>query len=120
MRAVGSQLERQARRPAASPSDSARSWAASLGVRCTSGAPVRRTSSSAASSYCRCAAREEWLDAWAEVIAHDYEGLVAKQEASLYEAGPTRRWLKVKQKGWTIEEDRWQRRISAAPTTGRS
>jgi ATP-dependent DNA ligase len=40
------------------------------------------------------------------VIAHDYEGLVAKDETSLYEAGPTRRWLKVKQKGWTVEEDR--------------
>jgi len=34
------------------------------------------------------------LDAWAEVIAHDYEGTVAKEETSLYEAGPTRRWLK--------------------------
>jgi bifunctional non-homologous end joining protein LigD len=45
------------------------------------------------------------FEAWAEVIAHDYEGLVAKEEASLYEAGPTRRWLKVKQKGWTVEED---------------
>ena len=52
------------------------------------------------------------FEAWAEVIAHDYEGLVAKEEASLYEAGPTRRWLKVKQKGWTVGEDRWQRRIS--------
>src|SRR5262249_55555679 len=52
------------------------------------------------------------FEAWAEVIAHDYEGLVAKEEASLYEAGPTRRWLKVKQKDWTIAEDRWQRRIS--------
>ena len=53
------------------------------------------------------------FEAWSEVIAHDYEGLVAKDEASLYEAGPTRRWLKVKQKGWTDAEDRWQRRISA-------
>jgi len=52
------------------------------------------------------------FEAWAEVVARDYEGLVAKDEASLYEAGPTRRWLKVKQKGWTVEEDRWQRRIS--------
>ena len=26
------------------------------------------------------------------VIAHDYEGLVAKEEASLYETEPTRRW----------------------------
>ena len=53
------------------------------------------------------------FEAWSEVIAHDYEGLVAKDEASLYEAGATRRWLKVKQKGWTVEEDRWQRRISS-------
>jgi bifunctional non-homologous end joining protein LigD len=53
------------------------------------------------------------FEAWSEVIARDYEGLVAKEEASLYEAGPTRRWLKVKQKGWTVEEDRWQRRISS-------
>ena len=53
------------------------------------------------------------LDAWAEVVERGYEGLVAKDESSLYEAGPTRRWLKVKQKGWTDEEDRWQRRISS-------
>jgi len=50
------------------------------------------------------------FEAWSEVIARDYEGLVAKDEASQYEAGPTRHWLKVKQKGWTVEEDRWQRR----------
>ena len=31
------------------------------------------------------------------MIARDYEGLVAKKEACLYEAGPTRRWVKVKQ-----------------------
>ena len=54
------------------------------------------------------------FEAWAEVIACDYEGLAAKDESSLYEARPTRRWLKVKQKGWTDIEDRWQRRISAA------
>ena len=46
------------------------------------------------------------------MIARDFEGLVAKDEASLYEAGTTHRWLKVKQKGWTDAEDRWQRRIS--------
>ena len=54
------------------------------------------------------------LEAWAQVVERGYEGLVAKDEASLYEAGPTRRWLKVKQKGWTDAEDRWQRRISTA------
>jgi len=38
-----------------------------------------------------------------------YEGLVAKDEASAYESGCTTRWLKVKQKDWTVEEDRWRR-----------
>jgi bifunctional non-homologous end joining protein LigD len=51
------------------------------------------------------------LDAWAQVVERGYEGLVAKDEASVYEGGATRRWLKVKQKGWTVEEDRWRRRI---------
>jgi len=40
--------------------------------------------------------------AWAEVIANDHEGLVAKEETSLYEAGQTRRWLKVKQRGLAV------------------
>ena len=47
-----------------------------------------------------------------EVIARDCEGYVAKDETSQYEAGPTRRWLKVKQKGWTDAEVRWQRVMS--------
>jgi ATP-dependent DNA ligase len=47
------------------------------------------------------------------VVERRYEGYVAKDEASAYEGGPTRRWLKVKQRGWTLAEDRWQRRISA-------
>jgi ATP-dependent DNA ligase len=46
------------------------------------------------------------------VVERGYEGYVAKDEASVYEGGRTRRWLKVKQKGWAVEEDRWQRRIS--------
>jgi ATP-dependent DNA ligase len=52
------------------------------------------------------------LKAWTQVIESGYEGYVAKDEASLYEPGPTRRWLKVKQPGWTVAEDRCQRRIS--------
>src|SRR5262249_54857797 len=56
------------------------------------------------------------FEAWADVIAHDYEGLFAKEDASRYEAGPMRRWLKVKQKGWTDAEDVWRRRISATRT----
>jgi ATP-dependent DNA ligase len=55
------------------------------------------------------------LEAWAQVIERGDEGLVAKDEASAYEGGPTRRWLKVKQKDWTVAEDGWRRRISAAP-----
>ena len=54
------------------------------------------------------------LDAWAEVVERGYEGLVAKDEASAYESGRTARWLKVKQKDWTVEDDRWRRTISVA------
>jgi ATP-dependent DNA ligase len=52
------------------------------------------------------------LQAWKQVVERGYEGYVAKDEQSAHEGGATRRWLKVKQKGWTVEEDRWQRRIS--------
>jgi bifunctional non-homologous end joining protein LigD len=51
------------------------------------------------------------LEAWKQVIERGYEGYVAKDARSQYEGGPTRRWLKVKQRGWTVEEDRWRRRI---------
>jgi ATP-dependent DNA ligase len=54
------------------------------------------------------------VEAWKQVIERGYEGYVAKDERSVYEAGATRRWLKVKQKGWTVEEDRRRRRISEA------
>jgi len=52
------------------------------------------------------------FEAWSEVIARDCEGMAAKDETSLYEAGSTRRWLKVKQKGWTDAEDGWRRRVA--------
>jgi ATP-dependent DNA ligase len=52
------------------------------------------------------------LEAWKQVVERGYEGYVARHEVSAYEAGPTTRWLKVKQKGGTVAEDRWQRRIS--------
>ena len=51
-------------------------------------------------------------------VERGYEGLVAKDEASAYESGRTTRWLKVKQKGWAVEEDRWRRTISVAPSCG--
>jgi hypothetical protein len=53
------------------------------------------------------------------VVERGYEGYVAKDESSAYEGGPTRRWLKVKQKGWTVEEDRWRRgALVARPPPG--
>jgi bifunctional non-homologous end joining protein LigD len=51
------------------------------------------------------------LEAWAQVVERGYEDLVAKDGASPYQPGRTRRWLKVKQKGWTDTEDRWRRRM---------
>ena len=38
------------------------------------------------------------LAAWDEVKRGGWEGLVAKRDASLYRGGPTREWLKVKQR----------------------
>jgi ATP-dependent DNA ligase len=38
-----------------------------------------------------------------------YEGLVAKDEASPYVGGRTRAWLKVKQANWTEGEHHWRR-----------
>jgi len=52
------------------------------------------------------------LAAWDEVMQRGFEGLVAKDSISTYEAGRTRRWLKMKQKNWTVGDDRWTRRIS--------
>jgi DNA ligase-1 len=51
------------------------------------------------------------LEAWKHVVARGFEGLVAKDEASAYEGGATRWWLKVKQTGWTDAEDRWHRQM---------
>jgi ATP-dependent DNA ligase len=44
-------------------------------------------------------------------VKRGYEGLVAKNEASEYVSGPSKDWLKVKQRGWTDDEDRWKRRL---------
>jgi len=41
------------------------------------------------------------LEAWRQVVERGYGGYVAKDEASAYEGGPTRRWLKVKVPGRT-------------------
>jgi ATP-dependent DNA ligase len=52
------------------------------------------------------------LEAWAQVVERGYEGLVAKDEASVYEGGPMRRWLQVKQPDWAVEGDGWRRRFA--------
>jgi ATP-dependent DNA ligase len=49
------------------------------------------------------------VEAWKQVVERGYEGYVAKDEASVYGGGATRRWLNVKRKGWTLAEDRWRR-----------
>ena len=54
------------------------------------------------------------LIAWTQVVERGYEGLVAKDDNSPYEGGPTRRWLKVKQNGWTDAEGRWRRLLFSA------
>jgi len=45
------------------------------------------------------------LEAWKQGgRARGYEGYLAKDERSVYEGGATRRWVKVKQKDWTVAE----------------
>jgi hypothetical protein len=50
------------------------------------------------------ASSPDGLEARKQMIERGYEGYVAKDEASAYEGGPTRRWLKVKQGGRRTEE----------------
>jgi len=56
---------------------------------------------------------EDGLDAWKEVVSHGWEGLVAKDSASLYEPDArTRSWVKVKYKvriGWPGEGTEYTR-----------
>lgn len=49
------------------------------------------------------------LATWSQEIQRGYEGYVAKAATSSYEQGPTRRRLKVKVLGWTVEGDGWRR-----------
>jgi len=43
------------------------------------------------------------VEAWREVVQRGYEGLVAKDESSLYVGGRTLSWLKVKQPDYRVE-----------------
>ena len=53
------------------------------------------------------------LEAWRQVVERGDEGDVANYEASAYEGGRTRWWLKVKQKDSTVEGDGRRRRVPA-------
>jgi len=48
------------------------------------------------------------LEAWAEVLARGYEGLVAKDPASPYVGGRAVKWLKVKQRRYREGERGWE------------
>jgi bifunctional non-homologous end joining protein LigD len=50
---------------------------------------------------------ENGLDAWQEVFARGYEGLVGKDEAAPYREGRTLSWLKVKQAKYREGERGW-------------
>jgi bifunctional non-homologous end joining protein LigD len=50
---------------------------------------------------------ENGLEAWGQVIERGYEGLIAKDEASLYKNGRTLSWLKVRQRDYRVAERGW-------------
>ncbi len=50
---------------------------------------------------------DDGLEAWQEVIARGYEGLVAKDPTSPYVGGRTLKWLKVKQPKYRDGERGW-------------
>jgi ATP-dependent DNA ligase len=54
------------------------------------------------------------VPAQGRAIKRGYKGYVAKDERTAYEAGATRRWLKVKQKDLTVKEDGWRQRTRPA------
>jgi ATP-dependent DNA ligase len=56
------------------------------------------------------------LETWAQVIERGYEGYVAKDEASAYEGGPTKRWLK----GEAEELDTRRRPMATTDLRGRT
>ncbi|RPH78251.1 MAG: hypothetical protein EHM88_16325 [Candidatus Rokuibacteriota bacterium] len=53
------------------------------------------------------------LVAWKQVVERGYEDYVAKDEASPYTGGPTRRWLKVKRGTGPSPRTAGVRRISS-------
>jgi hypothetical protein len=53
------------------------------------------------------------LEAWNKVFERGYEGYVPRTRPACTRAGPTRRWLKVKQRDCTVEGGGWRRRLAA-------
>jgi bifunctional non-homologous end joining protein LigD len=53
---------------------------------------------------------DDGLKAWQQVLERGYEGLVAKDPASLYRGGRTLAWLKVKQRDYRVVERGWYKR----------
>ena len=49
------------------------------------------------------------VEAWKEVEQRGYEGLVAKDESSLYVGGRTLSWLKIKMPDYRVENRGWSR-----------
>ena len=54
------------------------------------------------------------LEAWAQVLERDYEGLVGKDDASPYRGGRTLAWLKVKQRDYRVHERGWSQAAGPA------
>jgi len=52
--------------------------------------------------------RKSLVDAWSEVKQRGCEGLVAKDESSLYVGGRTLSWLKVKQAKYRVSDRGFQ------------
>jgi len=57
---------------------------------------------------------DDGLKAWQQVIECDYEGLVAKDAASLYRAGRTLAWLKVKVPNCREGERGWETKATSS------
>ena len=48
------------------------------------------------------------LEAWAQVLERGYEGLIGRDDASLYRGGRTLSWLKVRQRDYRVDGRGWK------------
>ena len=56
---------------------------------------------------------DDGREAWKQVLAHGWEGLVTKDPQSLYVGGRTLKWLKVKQAKYLEGEQGWEPRTKS-------